>query len=156
MKRIAISLVALLALTLPSLAHAQNSMRDSSEYGPPPYNDVEDGQLLRLAGYVLAPVGYALEWTVMRPLHHLATDTVLTPVLSGDTGIRYFGETANASRLPANTFAPFVMPANPNALDSGVATNTYPRRSSNVLPPVPPARSHRAPASSYGRQPTVH
>ena len=156
MKRIAISLLALLALTLPSLAHAQNSMRDSSEYGPPPYNDVEDGQLLRIAGYVLAPVGYALEWSVTRPLHHLATDTVLAPVLSGDTDIKYFGETANANRLPANTFAPFVMPANPNVLDSDVAANTYPRRSSNVLPPVPPARSRHSPASSYGHQPTLH
>jgi hypothetical protein len=156
MKRISISLLALLALTMPSLAHAQSSIRDRSEFGPPPYNDVDDGQLLRLAAYVLAPVGYALEWTVTRPLHHLATDTVLAPVLSGDTNIRYFGETANASRLPANTFVPFVMPANPNALDSDVAANTYPRRSSNVLPPVPPARSHRGPSSSYGRQPALH
>jgi len=127
----------LLALTLPRLAHAQYGEIDD-EYGPPPYNDVEDGQLLRIAGYVLAPFGYALEWTVTRPLHQLATDSSLAPVLSGDTDIKYFGETANADRLPPSTFAPFVMPANPNYIESDAASRSY-NQPVNLPPPPSPA-----------------
>jgi hypothetical protein len=82
MKRAAICLLTLLALILPHLSHAEDF---DDEYGPPPYNDVEDGQVLRLAGYILAPFGYALEWGVTRPMHHAATDTPLAPMLSGDT-----------------------------------------------------------------------
>ncbi len=138
MKRIAICLLALLALTLPRLAHAQYGEVDD-EYGPPPYNDVEDGQALRVAAYILAPFGYALEWTVTRPLHHLGTDTSLAPVLSGDTDVKYFGETANADRLPSSTFAPFTMPANPNYIESDAASNNIYNQPVNL--PAPPASS---------------
>lgn len=153
MKRAAICLVTLLALTLPRLAHAQYTIDD--DYGSPPYNDVEDGQALRVAGYILAPFGYALEWTVTRPLHHLATDTPLKPVLSGDTDIKYFGETSNADQLPSNTFAPFVMPANPNVIESDAASNAYHRRT-DVLPPVPQAEGYRALPYTPGGQPALH
>jgi hypothetical protein len=144
MKRAAICLITLLALTLPRLAHAQFTIDDDN--GPPPYNDVEDGQLLRIAGYILAPFGYALEWGLTRPLHYAATDTALKPMLSGDTDIKYFGETANSDLLPPSTFAPFTMPANPNALDSNSASAAaaYGYRS-NVLPAVPRSKVYQAP-----------
>jgi len=142
MRRGAILLfLGLLALILPRVVHAQYSSDD--EYGPPPYNDVEDGQALRIAGYILAPFGYALEWGLTRPLHYAATDTAAAPVLSGDTDIKYFGETGNANRLPPNTFAPFRMPANPNAIESDSASAAY-RPPSNTLPPAPSYQSYRA------------
>jgi hypothetical protein len=157
MKRAKICFLTLLALTLPRLANAQYAMND--EYGPPPYNDVEDGQALRIAGYILAPFGYALEWGLTRPLHYAATDTPLAPVLSGDTGIKYFGETANSDRLPPRTFAPFSMPANPNAIDptadSAAAAATYHYRS-NVLPPVPRSNVYQAPSYLPGGQSALH
>jgi len=157
MKRSAIGFLALLALTLPRLAQAQFTV--DNEYGPPPYNDVEDGQALRIAGYILAPFGYALEWGLTRPLHYAATDTALAPVLSGDTDIKYFGETSNAARLQPSTFAPFTMPANPNAIDPSPdpAAGAYSYRS-NVLPPVSSrSKSYQAPAYlPGGQQPALH
>jgi hypothetical protein len=141
----------LLALTLPRLAHAQDF---DDEYGPPPYNDVDDGQMLRVAGYILAPFGYALEWGLTRPLHYAATDTPLQPILSGDTEIKYFGQTSNADRLPPNTFEPFAMPANPNGIESDAASATYhaPRQSSgNYLPAVPQSQSYQAPYTPDGQ-----
>jgi hypothetical protein len=152
MKRASIVLVALLALGLPMVAQAQSD--DSAPYGPPDYNDVENGQALQLASYILAPFGFALEWTVTRPLHHLATKTPVAPVLSGDTNIKYFGENSNADRLPAGTFAPFQMPANPNSMESDSTPPSYYDR--NVLPPAPSnPRSVQSGASSGG-QPSLH
>jgi hypothetical protein len=151
MKRAAICLLTLLALTLPHLSHAQDF---DDESGPPPYNDVEDGQALRVAGYILAPFGYALEWGLTRPLHHAATDTPLAPVLSGDTEIKYFGQTSNADRLPPSTFAPFVVPANPNAIESD-ASVPYQTRS-DILPLVPPSQSYRALPYTPGGQSALH
>jgi hypothetical protein len=139
MKRAAICLLTLLALAMPRLARAQDWYNQDN--GPPPYNDVEDGQMLRIAGYILAPFGYALEWGLTRPLHHAATDTPLAPVLSGDTEVKYFGQTSNADRLPPQTFAPFRMPANPNAVDSGGSSSTY-YQQTNVLPPVPSSEGY--------------
>jgi hypothetical protein len=150
MKRAAICLLTLLALTLPHLAHAQDF---DEEYGPPPYNDVEDGQALRVAGYILAPFGYALEWGLTRPLHYAATDTPLEPMLNGDTEVKYFGQTANADRLPPSTFAPFVVPANPNAIESDAASASYQYRT-NILPPVP--QSHRVLPYIPGGQSALH
>jgi hypothetical protein len=152
MNRATICLLTLLALAMPRLASAQSSL--DSDNGPPPYNDVDDGQILRIAGYILAPFGYALEWGVTRPLHHVATDTSLAPVLSGDTNIRYFGETANADRLPASTFAPFRMPANPNAIDpNGNLPPTF--RSADVIPP-PRVQSYQSGSYSSGNQSAMH
>jgi hypothetical protein len=156
MKRALISLLALLALAMPQAARAQSRTYNYNDYsnslddelGPPPYNDVDNGQLLQLASYVLAPFGYALEWTVTRPMHHLATDTPLAPALSGDTEIRYFGETNNADMLPQSTFAPFQMPANPNAIDSSTASSsTYYQQSTRSVPAV--TKSQRYETQGY-------
>lgn len=158
MKRASIYLLALLAMAVPRLAHAQYSQSNNiiDDEAPQPYNDVEDGQALRIAGYILAPFGYALEWTLTRPMHYLATDTALSPVLSGDTDMRYFGETGNSDRLPPETFAPFRMPANPNAIVSDSTPPPEPQAMApsrrNVLPPVP---SYVAPPYSSG-QPALH
>ena len=155
MRRSAIILLTVLALGLPRFAQAQAANPIDDDYGPPPYNDVEDGQALRIAGYILAPFGYALEWGLTRPLHYVATDTAAAPVLSGDTDIRYFGETTNADRLPPNTFTPFHVPPNPNAIEPDSAPLAYQPRS-NTLPPVRTYESTRTPpASESGSQPAL-
>jgi len=128
MKRIVIGLATLAVLAVPMLSCAQDSSdvdyqnTGDVEYydqGPPPYNDVEDGQLLKLASYILMPVGWALEHGLTRPLHTLATDSPAAPILGGDTQIRYFGESSNANLLPPDTFRPFLMSANPTQMDTG-------------------------------------
>ena len=144
-------LAALLAIGVPAVTHAQSLY--TKTYGEEDYNDVENGQALQVASYILAPFGYALEWGVTRPLHHLATDTSLAPVLSGDTDIKYFGETANADRLPPGTFAPFQMPANPNAMESDT-TPAY-QYDRNVLPSAPSSPSPQQYDRSSG-QPSLH
>jgi hypothetical protein len=155
MKRAAICLLTLLALAMPRLARAQDLYSDDND--PPPYNDVEDGQTLRIAGYVLAPFGYALEWGLTRPLHHVATDTPLAPVLSGDTEVHYFGQTSNADRLPPGTFAPFQVPANPNSIDfsSSPPLPAY-YQAPDVLPLVPSSHGYQAPRYTPGGQSALH
>jgi hypothetical protein len=155
MKRALICLLTLLAVAMPRLARAQYGYNDDN--GPPPYNDVEDGQTLRIAGYILAPFGYALEWGLTRPLHHAATDTPLAPVLSGDTEVRYFGQTSNADRLPPGTFAPFQVPANPNTIDFSSSPPLPPYyHVPNVLPPVSSSQVYQAPPYSPGGQSAMH
>lgn len=56
--------------------------QDPDLQNPTEYTD-EDSELLRMAAYIIAPIGFALEWGVARPLHYLATDTFLAPVLNG-------------------------------------------------------------------------
>lgn len=142
MKPALIGLLMVIAMIVPRLACAGDSL---DEFGPPAYNDVDNGQALQLAAYALAPLGYVLEWTVTRPMHSLATDSPIAPVLSGDTQIRYFGETNNADMLPPGTFAPFQVPANPNTIDSsGAGTSTYYQQRTNTLPPVTKTQRYEA------------
>lgn len=147
MKRIVIGLATLAVLAVPMLSRAQDltdiDYQDTGEVeyfdeGPPPYNDVEDGQLLKIASYILMPVGWALEHGLTRPLHTLATDSPAAPILGGDTQIRYFGESSNANLLPPDTFRPFLMPANPTQMDTsgGPLVTTRVSVSSSALPPV--------------------
>lgn len=72
------------AIAMPVIAHAQQGPYNDKQ-NPNEYTDTEDSQLLKLVSYVLAPIGYALEWTVTRPMHNLATKTSMAPMLSGDT-----------------------------------------------------------------------
>lgn len=73
---------AALILCAPSFAHAQYS--DLDKQSPKEYTD-DDSQPLKLLSYVVAPIGFALEWGIARPLHYLATDTFLAPVLGANT-----------------------------------------------------------------------
>jgi hypothetical protein len=148
MKRIAIGLAAVAILATPILSYAQQYGEGdlNMEYdvqGSPPYNDVEDGQLLKLLSYAVMPVGYVLEHCVTRPLHTLATNTAAAPLLSGDTEIKYFGESSNANLLPPDTFRPFQMPASPTQMDTGGGplVPASPTAENNVLPPVPSYQS---------------
>ena len=73
-----------LAMAMPAMALAQQGPYNDKQ-NPNEYTDTEDGQLLKVVSYFIAPIGYALEWGVTRPLHYLATKTSLAPVMSGDT-----------------------------------------------------------------------
>jgi hypothetical protein len=149
MKRIAIGLAAIAILATPILSYAQQYGAGDldMEYdvqGPPPYNDVDDGQLLKLVSYVAMPIGYTLEHVVTRPLHDLATNSAAAPILSGDTEIKYFGESSNANLLPPGTFRPFQMPANPNQMDTStgpLVTTVTASSTSPILPQVPYAQT---------------
>ena len=107
MKRIIAGLLALVLMSWSAVSYAQYDDEDLQH--PNRYNDVEDGQLLKLFSYALNPVGMGLEWGVTRPLHYLATQTSLAPVLSGDNERTLFGQTDNASQLPPGTFGPYTI-----------------------------------------------
>lgn len=66
--------------------HAQDFHQNAQN--PEEYAN-EDAQPLKIASYILAPLGFALEWGITRPLHYAATKTALAPVLSPDLERQY-------------------------------------------------------------------
>lgn len=60
-----------------------------------PYNDYDDSHPLRLVAYAVNPVGYTLEWLVLRPIHALTSQPRLRPVFGTDPygpGFRNFDQ----------------------------------------------------------------
>lgn len=152
MKRL-IFCILVLILAIPAISHAQTN--DQDQQNPTQYRDVEDGQLLKLVSYILTPMGMALEWGLMRPLHYLATQTSAAPILSGDNnGESFFSENNNANQVPPGTFGPYTI--NP--------TNNLQESNNKTLVPVPPASTTLPPAQSIppskpllsGSQPALH
>lgn len=147
MKRVAILLTLIVSLMLPARGHAQwGTIAEEDRLEPYEYQDVDDGQFLKFASYVLTPIGMGLEWGLTRPLHHLATQTLLAPVLSGDKYHTQFGQNNNADLVPPETFAPppldfsnSFVPAPP---EHTVVTTL-------IEQPVPPA-------PAIGNQPIIH
>ncbi len=82
MRRAIFCLCAALILGVPKLAAAQYT--DTDRQNPTEYTD-EDSQPLRMVAYFIAPIGFALEWGVARPLHYLATQTFLAPAMNAET-----------------------------------------------------------------------
>ena len=95
MRRLILWMVFALAIAMPASALAQQGPYNDKQ-NPNEYTDTEDGQILKVFSYVIAPIGYALEWGVTRPLHYLATKTSLAPALSGDTE---YSEMYNPARM---------------------------------------------------------
>ena len=151
MKRLIICTLAL-ALAVPLICRAQTD--DQDQQNPTQYRDVEDGQLLKLASYFLTPVGMALEWGVMRPLHYLATQTSAAPVLSGDKGQAFFTENSNANHVPPGTFAPSKI--NPtNDLQASNNSTLVPVLPGGTTPPAVQSIPASKPMLS-GSQPALH
>jgi hypothetical protein len=120
--------MAVAMLNWAALADAQYGNEDRQD--PQSYNDVDDGQALKVVSYILTPFGMALEWGLARPLHSLATNSSVARLLSGDTEPSYFGQNNNADQLPPGTFGPYTI--------SGPYTAN----------PSPPARLSSAPAAA--------
>jgi hypothetical protein len=146
MRRWIISIILSLAIAAPAIALAQQGPYNDKQ-NPYEYTDTEDGQVLKLASYILAPIGYALEWGVARPLHYLATRTPLAPAMSGDTE---YSEMYN----PGPTVAPITPGPPPATVSSkGTAPHTYIERTP-VGPSAVPAPL--APLTSPPAQPAMH
>jgi hypothetical protein len=151
MKRLIILAFALILIG-PALLHAQSDepqQQDQSQY-----RDVEDGQVLKFVSYVLMPVGMALEWGIMRPLHYLATQTSAKPALSGDQGPSFFAVNNNANKVPPGTFAPNTIDGTNNLQASNNSTTQSPISSDVSKPssakPIAPSQS------LSGSQPALH
>jgi hypothetical protein len=56
-------------------------------------DDYDDSQAhpLRIAAYLIHPIGYTLEWLVTRPFHELVAQPDLAPVF-GHTSHEYYGD----------------------------------------------------------------
>ena len=150
MKRLIVCTLALI-LAGPAISGAQTDEQDRQN--PPPYRDVDDAQALKVVSYILTPVGMVLEWGLLRPLHYLATQTPVAPLLSGDKGSPFFSDNNNASQVPPGTFEP----------DTINPSNNF-QASNKTLVPVAPAGTTLAPAQSItpskpllsGSQPALH
>jgi hypothetical protein len=80
MQRAALCLIALLILSAPTLSRADEMNQSTA---PNDYTQ-EDSHPLRFASYFVTPAGFLLEWTVMRPVHWLATSAWLAPVMDSE------------------------------------------------------------------------
>ncbi|HKV53093.1 MAG TPA: hypothetical protein VJN94_00495 [Candidatus Binataceae bacterium] len=143
MKRVTLALVVVMLLW-PAISRAQ--YMDQDEQNPTQYRDVDDGQLLKVVSYALTPVGMALEWGLTRPLHYLATQTAVAPLLSGDNGSSLFNQNDNASQVPPGTFGPYTInPTNSEVANSQVVTPVPVRRiplpPAETIPPSPPTQA---------------
>lgn len=150
MRRLAFCLLVAFALAMPAVASAQRGPYNDKQ-NPNEYTDAEDGQPLKFFSYFIAPIGYAFEWGVMRPMHYLATKTALAPVMSGDTErseIYNPGPSVEPIQpLPPANVAPPIASAAPQTLIERAPPATAPQ-------PVTPAQV--APSAPSGEQPALH
>ena len=139
--------IAVPAMAMPSMALAQQGPYNDKQ-NPNEYTDTEDGQLLKVVSYFIAPIGYALEWGVTRPLHYLATKTSLAPMMSGDTE---YSQIYN----PGENVQPIVpvQPANTASAAESAAPQTYIERTPVGPVSVPPPL---VPLTSPPAQPVLH
>lgn len=63
-------------------------------------DDYDDSQShpLRLAAYIIHPIGYTLEWLVTRPFHELVAQPDLAPIF-GHTSHEYYGNAPVGSAI---------------------------------------------------------
>jgi hypothetical protein len=84
-----ILLAAALNLTVAVAARAvMQPVTDTDSY------DDSQSHPLRIAAYLLYPVGYGLEWLVFRPFHRLVSEPTLAPI---------FGHVPHADDAPLGT-----------------------------------------------------
>jgi hypothetical protein len=138
MWRAVICLCAALTLGAPCICHAQYN----DQQNPREYQD-EDSQPIRLIAYVLAPLGFTLEWCVARPMHYVANDTALAPVFNG--------------YQPPPPYVPPVPLVPPDKI---VESAPPPPLETTASAPAAAAKPSRpaagAPAKPSGQQPVLH
>jgi hypothetical protein len=141
MQRATLCLIALLILGAPTLSRA-DEMNESAR--PNDYTQ-EDSHPLRFVSYFVTPAGFLLEWTVMRPIHWLATNPWVAPVMDSEysegAGPAPIAELPPPDYLPRTEEPP---PLNeetirPPVANPGAALETQP-----VAPP-PPAETPAQP-----------
>ena len=91
------AIIAALAVMLAAPPFARAGDEDSQD--PKAYTQ-EDSHPLKIVSYLLAPVGFLLEWTVARPLHHLATDSAAAPIFGEDAEDRINTPPAPLAEIP--------------------------------------------------------
>ena len=139
MWRAKLALVAALLLIAPSFARAQG-YSDLDRQDPTEYDD-QDSQLLNIVSYVLRPIGFTLEWGLARPLHYLATQSPVAPVLGANTD-------SESERLPPVTELP---------LPDDIQENTSTHHDTVIKSPYQAPVSSATPAQSAGsNQPVLH
>jgi hypothetical protein len=123
---------------LPAVCHAQSY---SDERQNPKQYTNEQSEPLRLMAYFVAPVGFLLEWGIVRPIHYIATDTFLAPALGGDT------------RPP--TYVPPFPPMEPEAgstpLAPAVASASAALPPTEVKPAAPPSEAPSPPDTAVSK-----
>jgi hypothetical protein len=142
--------VVALVMAMPAMALAQQGPYNDKQ-NPHEYTDTEDGQLLKFVSYFIAPIGYALEWGVTRPLHYLATQTPLAPMMSGDTEYSQMNN-PGPTAMPIEPVAPATTASSYSAGQSSAPT-TYIERTP-VGPVVVP--QPLAPLTTPPAQPALH
>jgi hypothetical protein len=80
MRSLMVTIAAVTILATASSARAQADAYDDSQSHP-----------LRIAAYLLHPIGYTLEWLVTRPFHELVAQPDLEP-LTGHEPHGYYGD----------------------------------------------------------------
>lgn len=119
------------------VAPAVHAQYNDAQQNPGEYND-DDSQPLKIATYFIAPIGFALEWTVARPLNYLANKTPLAPALNPDKE-QFYGPPQMAQLPPPDKFAPEPYEANPSEAHLPV-TGEPPPKGPEIRPaPAPPA-----------------
>jgi hypothetical protein len=109
---------------------------------PNEYTD-EDSQPLKLMSYVLAPVGFLLEWTVARPLHYLANESPLAPALGANTDSEGLSP-PNVAPLPP----PDVITESNEHIDTTIVPAPESAQGYQTKPPAPNSAAAVAPPAS--------
>jgi hypothetical protein len=149
MRRIIFILLAVW-LMVPLRSYAQF---DEDKQYPHEYSQ-EDSHPLKGLSYILAPIGFALDWTVSRPLHYIATDSFVAPVF-GEDPVYESSRPAPIAEIPPR-----------DRFNNYAAAPSAPLREQNVAPPAgaqrrtqplisPPPTSSPPPAADIG-QPVLH
>ena len=68
-------------------------------------DDYDDSQTnpLRLAAYLIHPIGYTLEWLVTRPFHELVAQPDLAPIF-GHTSHEYYGDAPVGTAISVDSY----------------------------------------------------
>lgn len=144
MRAWALAVILAAALSVTANAAAQ-SRGDMDQQRTPAQYSQEDSHPVRIVGYILSPLGVALEYTIARPLHYLATQTFLQPILDPGFEQESWEEFYGPGTLPP------LPPVQPRA-DLLPQSSPPPA----VAPPAGKGAASRLPVPPTAAQPILH
>ena len=149
MKVVAILLsAAFLTCAAPSYAQYADEQRNPHEYTQ------EDSHPIKFLSYLLAPIGFVLDWTVARPMHYLSTESALAPVYGNQE------DDTPAAMPPLAQIPPDNFSANTasSLRDQSLTPPVTKRKIEPVFPQASaqPAPAPAAPSVSGSSQPVLH